>query len=221
LGIPKPTDRRSALRSASSSRTWSSAPASTVSTRKIAASVIGVRTDWDSTLGTFRLGPRWLHKPTRDVRFGRGWRQRRYRLRSEAASFPGVNEPRFHFVCSASALVGLPAEWVTEMLGDGEIALLADGGGLEAINEVAHTLGLISIPVVRREATSERQQVTVVAYADRLPLVWVGEDFTQTVADWARDRGPMTLLVQASGPLSADERRRIDRFVAILGRQAE
>ena len=31
----------------------------------------------------------------------------------------------------------------------------------------------------------------------------------------------MTLLVEASGPLSTEERRRIDRFVAILGRQAE
>ena len=120
-----------------------------------------------------------------------------------------MNEPSFHFVCAASALVGLPAEWVTEMLGDGEIALLADTGGLEAINEVAHTLGLISIPVVRREQTSERQQATVIAYADRLPLVSVSEAFSQTVTSWAHDRGPMTLLVEASGPLWVEERRRI------------
>jgi uncharacterized membrane protein YebE (DUF533 family) len=31
----------------------------------------------------------------------------------------------------------------------------------------------------------------------------------------------MTLLAQSSGPLDDDERRRIDRFVAILGRQSE
>ena len=31
----------------------------------------------------------------------------------------------------------------------------------------------------------------------------------------------MTLLVEARGPLADDERRRIDRFVAILGRQSE
>jgi hypothetical protein len=31
----------------------------------------------------------------------------------------------------------------------------------------------------------------------------------------------MTLLVEADGPLSDDERRRIDRFVATLGRQSE
>ncbi len=31
----------------------------------------------------------------------------------------------------------------------------------------------------------------------------------------------MTLLVEADGALSDDERRRIERFVALLGRQAE
>jgi hypothetical protein len=132
-----------------------------------------------------------------------------------------VSEPGFHFVCAPSALVGLPAEWVTEMLGDGKIALLVDGGGFAAINDVAHTLGLISIPVLRREETVARQQDTVIAYAGRLPLVWVGADFSETVTAWATARGPMTLLVDATGPLSDDERRRIDRFVAILGRQSE
>jgi hypothetical protein len=132
-----------------------------------------------------------------------------------------VSEPGFLFICAASPLVGLPAEWVTEMLGDGEIALLADGGGFAAINEVAHTLGLISVRLVRSEETVEGQQETVMAYADRLPLVWVGEDFSETVSAWARDRGPMTLLVRASDTLAEDERRRIERFVAILGRQAE
>jgi hypothetical protein len=142
-------------------------------------------------------------------------------VRPKVGSFPNVSEPRFHFVCAASALGGVPAEWVTEMLADGEIALLADAGGFAAINEVAHTLGLISVPLVRREETVERQQETVMAYADRLPLVWVDEDFGETVTAWARDRGPMTLLVQAMGPLAEDERRRIGRFVASLGRQAE
>ncbi|MGA2927419.1 MAG: hypothetical protein ABSG43_15780 [Solirubrobacteraceae bacterium] len=132
-----------------------------------------------------------------------------------------MSEPGFHFVCVPSALLGVPATWATEMLGDGEIALLADDGGFAAINEVAHTLGLISIPLVRREETVERQHETVMAYADRLPLVWVAEDFGETVSAWARARGPMTLLVEATGSLSEDERRRIDRFVAILGRQSE
>lgn len=128
---------------------------------------------------------------------------------------------RFHFVCATSALVGLPAEWVTEMLGDGEIALLAGGGGFDAINEVAHTLGLISVPVIRREETAERQQATVMTYADRLPLVWVDEGFSEAVTAWAGDRSAMTLLVQATGRLAEAECRRIERFVASLGRQAE
>ena len=142
-------------------------------------------------------------------------------MRPEGASFPDVSAPGLHFVCVPSALVGLPAAWATEMLGDGEIALLADHDGFAAINEVAHTLGLTSVPLVRREETVERQHETVMAYADRLPLVWVGESFSETVTAWARARGPMTLLIEATGPLSEEERRRIDRFVAIVGRQYE
>lgn len=142
-------------------------------------------------------------------------------VRPRAGNFPDVFEPRFHFVCAASALGGVPAEWVTEMLADGEIALLADRGGFDAINEVAHMLGLISVPLIRREETVELQQETVMAYADHLPLVWVDEDFGETVTAWARDRRPMTLLIRAAGPLAQDERRRIERFVASLGRQAE
>ena len=142
-------------------------------------------------------------------------------MRPRAGNVPDVFEPRFHFVCAASALGGVPSEWVTEMLADGEIALLADGGGFDAINEVAHMLGLISVPLIRREETEELQQETVMAYADHLPLVWVDEDFAETVTAWARDRRPMTLLIRAAGPLAEDERRRIERFVASLGRQAE
>jgi len=107
------------------------------------------------------------------------------------------------------------------MLVGGEIALLADSGGLAAINDVTHRLGLITVHLVRLEETAERQEETVMAYADRLPLVWVSEDFSETVVFWARARGPMTLLVKATGPLSEDERHRVDRFVAILGRQSE
>jgi hypothetical protein len=65
----------------------------------------------------------------------------------EAGSVPDLSEARFHFVCAASALVGVPAAWVTEMLGEGEVAVLADGGDFDAVNDVAHTLGLISVPV--------------------------------------------------------------------------
>jgi hypothetical protein len=130
-------------------------------------------------------------------------------------------EPSFRFVCVPDALTGAPAGWAREMLHDGEIALLAGDGGLQAINEVAHDLSLASVAVVRGEESAPRQEQTVMAYAGHLPLVWVGSAFGDAATGWARDRGPMTLLVAAGGPLSEEERRRIERFVATLGRQSE
>jgi hypothetical protein len=130
-------------------------------------------------------------------------------------------EPSFRFVCVPDALAGAPAGWAREMLQDGEIALLAGDGGLQAINDVAHDLGLASVPVVRGEESSQRQEQTVMAYAENLPLVWVSVGFGEVATEWARDRGPMTLLVAAGGRLSEEERRRIERFVATLGRQSE
>ncbi len=130
-------------------------------------------------------------------------------------------EPSFRFVCVPSALAGAPAGWAAEMLQDGEIALLAGDGGLDAVNGVAHDLGLVSVPVVRGEDSDARQEQTVMAYAENLPLVWVGASFGDAATAWARDRGPMTLLVEAGAPLSDEERRRIERFVATLGRQSE
>jgi len=130
-------------------------------------------------------------------------------------------EPSFRFVCVPDALAGAPAGWAREMLQDGEIALLAGDGGLEAVNAVAHDLDLTSVPVVRGEDSGARQEQTVMAYAEHLPLVWVSAGFGDGASDWARDRGAMTLLVAADGPLSQDERRRIERFVATLGRQSE
>jgi hypothetical protein len=107
------------------------------------------------------------------------------------------------------------------MLRDGEVALLSDTGGFAAVNAVAHELGVLSIPLVRGEDTPADQHDTVIAYAQALPLVWVSPSFSAKVTDWARSRGPMTLLVESDGPLSEPERRRIDRFVASLGRQSE
>jgi hypothetical protein len=130
-------------------------------------------------------------------------------------------DPSFRFVCVPNALAGAPAGWAREMLHDGEIALLPDEGGLEAINLVAHDLDLPSVALVRGEEAPERQEETVMAYAGNLPLVWVSAGFGETAETWARDRGPMTLLVPADAPLSEDERRRIERFVATLGRQSE
>ena len=106
------------------------------------------------------------------------------------------------------------------MLRDGEIALLGDQGHA-AVNQVAHELGQPSILLVRSEADAEQQDATVIAYAGSVPIVWVAGAFSENVRAWARDRGPMTLLVETQGSLSVDERKRIDRFVAILGRQSE
>ena len=130
-------------------------------------------------------------------------------------------EPSFRFVCVPDALAGAPSGWAREMLQDGEIALLAGDGGLEAVDAVAHDLDLMSVPLVRGEASAQRQEQTVMAYAEHLPLVWVSAGFGDDATAWARDRGPMTLLVAADGPLADDERRRIERFVATLGRQSE
>ena len=58
-------------------------------------------------------------------------------------------------------------------------------------------------------------------YAASKPLVWIAPAFGEDAVAWAHARGPMTLLVEAGGVLSDDERRRVERFVVILGRQAE
>jgi hypothetical protein len=131
-----------------------------------------------------------------------------------------VPETRFRFVCVPSALAGTPAGWAREMLEEGEVALLA-GEGLEAVDRVAHDLGQRTIVLVRTEQSLDLQDQTVMAYADGLPLVWVAAEFSDAARSWARDRGPMTLLSEASGPLGDEERRRVDRFLAMLGRQSE
>lgn len=132
-----------------------------------------------------------------------------------------MSAPSFRFVCVPAALAGAPAGWAAEMLRDGEIALLADAGGLSAVSDVAHALDVPAVPVVRSEASSDQQRDTVIAYSGSLPLVWVAGEFDETAVSWAERRGPMTLLVRSDGALSDSERRRIDRFVAILARQSE
>ena len=129
--------------------------------------------------------------------------------------------PNFRFVCVPSALSGAPAGWAAEMLRDGEIALLEDDGGFDAINAVAHAAGLLAVGLIRGEDSPQKQRRTVIAYAANLPIVWVADHFDDHVEQWAAQRGPMTLLVVAGGPLSDLERRRISRFVASLGRQTE
>lgn len=107
------------------------------------------------------------------------------------------------------------------MLEEGELALLADDGGLPAITALAHKLDLVVVPVLRAEQTPAQQEATMIAYAESKPLVWIAPSFSDEATAWAHKRGPMTLLLEASGPLSEDERRRVERFAVILGRQAE
>jgi hypothetical protein len=106
------------------------------------------------------------------------------------------------------------------MLRDGAVAVTPDDGGLASIANAARTVGVTAIPVIRGEATAEELERTVIAHADGLALVWVASSFSDDARAWAQKRGPMTLLLESAGELSADERRRVERFVAILSGQA-
>ena len=127
----------------------------------------------------------------------------------------------FRLVCTPGVLDGAPEGWVESMLEEGELALLVDDGGLDAVSAVAHALDLVTVPLLRTEQTAQQQEHTVMRYAGAKALVWVAGSFGGQAASWARERGPMTLLVDADRPLSEEERRRVERFVVILGRQAE
>ncbi len=129
--------------------------------------------------------------------------------------------PLFRLVCTAGTLDGTPEGWVGSLLYEGELALLADDGGLAAISAVAHRLDLVTVALLRVEEDAEQQERTVMRYAASEPLVWVAPAFGERAVQWAHDRGPMTLLVKTGAPLCDDERRRVERFVVILGRQAE
>jgi hypothetical protein len=129
--------------------------------------------------------------------------------------------PIFRMVCTAATLAGAPDGWAAEELRDGDLALLVDDGGLEAINSAAHALGLVTVSIVRSEETAAQQAQTVIAFAGSFPLVWVGSGLDDSVRAWARERRPMTLIVDVDGQLPDDERGRIERFIALLARQTE
>jgi hypothetical protein len=129
--------------------------------------------------------------------------------------------PSFLMVCRSAAIAGAPRGWATATLRDGEVALLVDDGGQDAIDAAARALGQPAVLLVRRESGPEAQEQTVIEFAGSLPLVWVTDDFSESARSWARDRGPMTLLVSAPGALSGDERARIGRFVTLLARQTD
>ena len=127
----------------------------------------------------------------------------------------------FRLACSPRNLDGAPEGWVESMVQEGELALLVDDGGLDAISAVTHSLDLVTMRLLRPEETAKAQERTVMRYAGSMALVWVASAFSEPATKWAHDRGPMTLLIETAGPLTADERKRVERFVVILGRQAE
>lgn len=131
-----------------------------------------------------------------------------------------MSDPLFRLVCPPATLTGSPEGWAVEMLQDGVVAVTADAAGLPAVTDAARTLGATALPVLRDEATADEQERTIFTHAGALALVWVAPGFSDEARAWAQKRGPMTLLVEADGELSADERRRVERFVSILSGQA-
>ena len=132
-----------------------------------------------------------------------------------------MTDPVFRLVAPASAIEAAPAGWARELLSQGELALALDAGELDAIDAVARALERPAVAVLRRESSAVAAEASVREFAAGLALVWIARGFGDDARAWARERAPMTLLVEHDGPLPEDELRRIERFVAILGRQAE
>lgn len=126
----------------------------------------------------------------------------------------------FRLVCGPAVLTNAPAGWATEMLRDGEVAIVPDAAGLTSIHAVARALDATAIAVVRGEDDPAAQERTVMAHAGTLALIWVAAAFSDDARGWAQKRAPMTLLIETDGELSQDERRRVERFVSILSGQA-
>lgn len=126
----------------------------------------------------------------------------------------------FRLVCGPAVLTNAPAGWATEMLRDGEVAIVPDAEGLASIHAVARALDATAVAVVRGEEDAAAQERTVMAHAGTLALIWVAPGFSDDARAWAQKRAPMTLLIEADGDLPQDERRRVERFVSILSGQA-
>ncbi len=126
----------------------------------------------------------------------------------------------FRLVCGPAVLTTAPEGWASEMLRDGEVAIVPDADGLESVHAVARALDTTAVAVVRGEDDAATAERTVVAHAGTLALVWIAPSFSDDVRAWAQKRAPMTLLIDADGALPPEERRRVERFVAILSGQA-
>lgn len=127
----------------------------------------------------------------------------------------------YKLVAASTVIAQTPDGWVAETLRDGAVTLVIDDGGLDAINAAARALDQVAVSVLRREPRPQAQEEAVIAFAGAMPLVWVSAQFSERVATWALERGPMTLLVPASGALASGELARIARFVMLLSRQTD
>lgn len=127
----------------------------------------------------------------------------------------------YRLVATSTAIARTPDGWVAETLRDGAVTLVIDHGGLDAIDAAARALDQVAVSVLRRESGAEAQEQAVIAFAGAMPLIWVGAEFSERARSWARERGPMTLLVPAPDALPADELARIARFVTLLSRQSD
>ncbi len=127
----------------------------------------------------------------------------------------------YRLVATSTAVARTPEGWVAENLRDGVVTLVVDDGGLDAIDAAARALDQVAVSVLRREPGPEAQEDAIIAFAGTMPLVWVSAEFSRRTRTWARERGPMTLLVPASDALPAAELARIARFVTLLSRQTD
>lgn len=127
-----------------------------------------------------------------------------------------MRDPLFRLICVPNVLTAAPGGWAAGLLDDGDLALATRAGDLASVKEVGAALDRPAIAVLR-----DGEDATAQAFAGPFPLVWVAPAFSDAAREWARRRGPMTLLVESGDALGEEDRRRIERFVGILDRQAE
>ncbi len=132
-----------------------------------------------------------------------------------------ASAPLFRLICPPTAFDNAPTGWAADMLADGEVALELEGCEIGAINAAAHAFGYRTVRVLRIETSQEAKDETIITHAETLPLIWIAAGFSERIQQWARERGPMTLLVEADGPLPEAELGRLTRFVALLARQID
>lgn len=127
-----------------------------------------------------------------------------------------MRDSLFKIICVPTVLTHAPEGWAAELLADGDLALTAGQGAPQGVREVGEALDMPAVAVLRDDADA-----TAKAFAGTFPLVWVAAGFSEEARTWAQRRGPMTLLIETDAALSDDDLRLVERFVAILDRQAE